>query len=79
MLVFWLFASLDYNQNMLRLDPIIKQLPTKSFEKGEIILKPGDIPKNGYIPITGVIATYSIDHHGIERRIISAKIGRAHV
>ncbi len=58
---------------MLRLDPIIKQLPTKVFKKDDIIFKPGDIPKNGFIPISGVIATYSYDNNGIERRIISAK------
>lgn len=58
---------------MLRLNPIIKQLPTKRFNKGDIILKPGDVAKYGYIPILGVIATYAIDQNGIERRIISAK------
>lgn len=64
---------LKYNHIMLRLDPIVKQLPTKSFKKGDIILTPGEVSKQGYIPIVGVIETYSIDHHGIERRIISAK------
>lgn len=58
---------------MLRLDPILKRLPTKGFKEGQVIFKPGEIPKNGFIPISGVIATYSYDQQGIERRIISAK------
>lgn len=58
---------------MLRLDTIIKKLPTKTFKKGEIIFKPGEIPKNGYIPIVGIIGIYTIDHNGIERRVIAAR------
>ncbi len=58
---------------MLRLEPILKQLPVKSYRAGDVIFKPGDTPKFGLIPLSGVINTYSCDHNGIERRIISAK------
>lgn len=58
---------------MIRLDALVKDFPTKVFEKGTAIYKPGDKPKYAYLPLTGVVAIYSYDLNGIERRLLSAK------
>lgn len=58
---------------MLRLNQILSNLPTKTFEKNDIIFDHKDVVKNGYIVISGIVTIYSLDRNGIERRLSSSQ------
>lgn len=55
---------------MQAFEKFLAPFPTRTYQKGEVILQHEEVPKHGYAIRSGVVMTYSIDAPGIKHPVV---------